>query len=239
MWLLTLGVLVGCLGTLVVRGYRNAFAGKYLPKPGPPPETRAEAVRRVLKHLARKSIGELEEGTAAVIVGTVYPIAGIAPLRSPATDTACLGYHLEVRDSRLDANLRFRQLYDEARCVAIEVRDDTGTVRVNPTGLELAITHFPAELHHPPHPPWLAARVSPFHRFVAVTIEEGLVQPGSRILVCGLVARELDATDYRDGKPALVFRASATFPLVASSNPNLFTPTTRPIAPEELRPPRG
>lgn len=228
------GVAGATLGA-VVQAYRRTRPGGPLPIAGPPPEDRGEAVRRLLKHLQRKTIAELEEGTAAVVVGTVVAIPGVAPLRSPARDVECLGYHLDIRYSEPDVAFRYAQLHEDAKCVAIEVHDETGAVRVEPTGLELAITDHPAELRVPPHPPGLLARLPRNYYFAPVTVEEGLLVEGMRILVCGLVARELDASQYRDGAPTLVFRASATFPLVASTDADLFTATSRPIAPEELR----
>src|SRR5262245_26085289 len=86
--------------------------------PGPPPEDRGEAVRRVLKHLQRKTIAELEEGTAGVIIGTVHAIESVAPLRSPWGGIDCLGYHLDIRSAQLDEQRwRFPQLFEEARGV--------------------------------------------------------------------------------------------------------------------------
>lgn len=230
-----IGGFFGWLGSLAVRSYIQAFRRNPLPEPGPPPEDRAEAVRRVLKHLQRKSIGELDEGMAAVVVGTVHAIPGVAPLRSPSNGIECLGYHLVIRQGYLDAALRFPQLHEDARITAVEVRDETGAIRVDPQGLELAISGGDVKLGHPPHPPDRLSRLPPGHRYSPVTVEEGVLLPGDRILVCGLVARELDASQYRDGAPVLVLRASATFPLVASSDADLFTTTSRPIAPEELR----
>jgi hypothetical protein len=51
------------LGPVLKHGLRTIWkkAPLVLPPPGPPPEDRAEAVRRVLKHLQRKTIAELED----------------------------------------------------------------------------------------------------------------------------------------------------------------------------------
>ena len=130
--------IAGTLGTLLVR------AKQALVRPVPPGcpvhrrRNRGESVRRVLKHLQRKTIGELEEGTAAVVVGVVRAIPGVALLRSPATNTECLGYHLDIRgaqhEMRLDMTLRIPQVHEEARCVALEVHDPTGALRVGSRG---------------------------------------------------------------------------------------------------------
>ncbi len=230
------GGLFALFAPIIVRRGRTLWLEEQraLPAPGPPPEDRAESVRRVLKHLQRKPIAELEEGSAAVIVGTVKAITGVALLRSPLTGTECLGFHVDVRRALLDDVLRFPQIYETARIVAIEVEDGTGTVRVSADGLELAITNGPISQWEPPHPVSLLPLVPPPFRHHPVTVEEGLLQPGATILVCGVAVRELGATDYRDGASHFVMRATATFPLVASTDPDLVHPGERPIAPEEL-----
>lgn len=229
-------IVVGVSSALLTAHLRGAFrrGSTALPPAGGPPEDRAEAVRRVLKHLQRKTIAEVEEGTAAVIVGTVHEVPGIAPMTSPIANTMCLGYHLEIRSAVFDEHMRLRQLRDEAACTAFEVRDETGAIRVDPHALELAITDAPAQLLYPEHPPEIRLRIPGWAYHLPITVEIGHLQAGMRVLVCGVAARELAPTDYRDGVPALLLRASATFPLVASTDPDLFRPGERPIAPEEL-----
>lgn len=117
--------------------------------------------------------------------------------------------------------------------MTFEVVDETGTLIVSADGLELAVTDGPIGTWHPPLPPQVAALVAYHH--TPVSVEEGLLLPGAQVLVCGVAVRELAATDYRDGAQALVMRATSTFPLVASSDADLFKLTDRPIAPEELR----
>jgi hypothetical protein len=153
---------------------------------------------------------------------------------APISKTACIGYHLDIRSAVLDESMRLRQLRDEAVCTGFEVRDETGAIRVDARGLELAITDSPASLRHPEHALEVRQRIPGWADGLPLTIEEGLLQPGMRVLVCGVAARELAPTDYRDGVPALMLRASATFPLVASTDADLLTPGDRPIAPEEL-----
>ena len=187
----------------------------------------------MLKHLQRKSIALLQEGEAAVVVGRVKPIAGVPTLRSPVTGTECLGYHVDVREVALDNVYGHRQVSDHARCVDVEVEDETGTLRVSAEKLELAITEGLVSLWDPPLPPHIQMLAVGYPG--AVIVEEGLLLPGALLLVCGVAQRELGATDYRDGKSMLVLRASPTFPLVASTDADLRTPGDRPIAPEELR----
>jgi hypothetical protein len=207
----------------------------WLPAPsGALPEDRGESVRRLLKHLQRRSIAELAEGDAAVIVGTVRALPGVALLRSPVSNTECLGFHVDVRSGELDTFLRFRQLQEIAQMVDIAVDDETGTVQVRAEGLELAITDGPIGRWHPPLPPPIAALVPTRFHGHPVTVEEGLLQPGAKILVCGVVMHERSATGYRDGGTVLVLRATQTFPLVASTDPDLLVPGERPIEPGEL-----
>ncbi len=235
--MIALWVAIGALGgaALVRYGWPWRREPGPLPLPGEPPADRGEAVRRVLKHLQRKSIGELTEGNAGVVVGTVHALEGVEWLVAPISATPCLGYHLDIRRAWLDVNSPvLRQLHDEARCVRFEVRDETGSVLVDPEGLELAITDGPIGRWDPPLPPEVHSRVPPLYATSPVTVEEGLLLPGARILVCGVVARDAIASDYRDGKTHLVLRASATFPLVASTDADLLTQGERPIAPEEL-----
>ncbi len=232
--MLTLYFIGAVVSAVCVAAVAKRKQPKGLPAAGPPPEDRGEAVRRVLKHLQRKSIGEIREGEAAVMVGTVLAIDGIQPLAAPISGRPCLGYHLDIRLGILDERMRFRQLHEEARCTSFRVVDDTGaSITVDADGLELAITDTPATLWPPPHPPALTQRIGYLVR-LPITVEEGLLHPGMRVLVCGVVSRELAASDYRDGAPQLILRASATFPLVASTDADLFAEANRPIAPEEL-----
>ena len=225
-------VLGGTLLLFVARGLKPR--PNELPPAAGPPESRGEAVRRVLKHLQRRTIAELQDGEAAVVVGTVRAVSRVAPLRAPYSEQACLGYHLEVRLAAFDPHFGMPQIYESAAIVEIEVEDETGVLRVTAEGLELAITHG-LGVYHPAVPQQLIGKVAYHHRAQAVTVEEGVLQAGMKILVCGIATREQLATDYRDGASMLVLRASATFPLVASTDSDLMTPGDRPIAPAELR----
>ncbi|MFN0251216.1 MAG: hypothetical protein ACKV2T_30350 [Kofleriaceae bacterium] len=212
---------------------------KQLPKGAGQPRNRAEAVRRVLKHLERKKIAELVEGSAAVIEGTVRPLADVPPLTAPHTGSGCVGYHLDIRAGWVDHDASFPQLHDEARCNDFELVDASGVIRVIGAGLELAITDGPVTFHGQGSvrflgnvPPHITTRVP--HHDGAITVEEGLLMPGARILVCGVVSREAGATGYRDGTQVFTMRATPSFPLVASTDADLFVAGDRPIAPEEL-----
>jgi len=228
-FLAMLGV-VGVYGAAQVRAARKA-----LPAPGEPLRDRGEAVRRVLKHIQRKTSKELEDGTAAVIQGTARAIPGVPLLRSPLMGIECIGYHLDIRATHLAIGFLVPQLREEARCVPFDLEDEHGTLRVSADGLELAITDGPIGRWSPPLPPEIAALLPPQYHYWPVTVEEGVLLPGAPVLVCGVAVTELAATDYRDGAPHRVLRSTSTFPLVASSDADLFRMTERPILPEELR----
>ncbi len=204
-----------------------------LPRPGDAPRDRGEAVRRVIKHLQRKATNELADGTAAVVEGVARAIPGVPLLRSPLMGLECIGYHLDIRATHLDG-YHFPQLREEARCVAFDLQDAHGTLRVSAEGLEIAITDGPIGRWNPPLPPQIAALLPPQYQYWPVTVEEGVLLPDAPVLVCGVAVTELTATDYRDGAHSRVMRATATFPLVASTDADLFKVTERPILPEEL-----
>lgn len=227
------------IGGLVAYGAihaRSAAKGskRALPMPGEAPRDRGEAVRRVLKHLQRKTSNELEDGTAAVVQGTARAIPGVPLLRSPLMGIECIGYHLDIRMSIL-SGYEFPQIREEARCVSFDLEDAHGTLRVSAEGLELAITDGPIGRWSPPLPLEIAALLPPQYHYSSVTVEEGVLLPGSPVLVCGVAVTQLAATDYRDGAHIRVMRATATFPLVASSDHDLFEMSERPVLPEELR----
>lgn len=237
MWIEPLFAGIALGGTLVAAWVRarRASAPRALPPAGEPPADRSEAVRRVLKHLQRRSIGALEEGAAAVIAGVARPLPGVPLLRSPIHGVPCLGYHLSIRGAQFDYSLSFPRARDLARCAPFELVDETGTVRVASEGLELAITDAPAWRCDPPLPRELLAQVPPACAGWSLIIEEGVLLPGGQVLVCGVAVRELAAADhYRESATSFVLRATSTFPLVASTDADLFEASDRPIAPEEL-----
>lgn len=226
--LFVVGVVV--LGLAVATG----TARRSLPAPGDPVRDRGEAVRRVIKHIQRKTTAEVAEGTAAVVVGTARAIAGAPLLRSPLMGIECIGYHLDIRATHAAAGARPPPLREEARCVAFDLEDAHGSLCVAAEGLELAITDGPIGRWSPPLPPEIAALLPPAYHFWPVTVLEGVLLPGAPVLVCGMAATELAATDYRDGAPRRSLRATETFPLVASTDADLFHSSERPVRPEDL-----
>ena len=194
-----------------------------LPRPAGPPPDRTESVRRVLKHIVRRRIADLAEGSAAVIVGRVR--AGADVLTSPVSQTACIGYHAVVPG-----------FAEVARLLPVDVVDGTGVVHIDPTGLELAILRRLKYV--------VTARQVPMLRELApnlpidwpVTVEEATIVADAAIFVCGVPTYEAIPTDeYRENASRWVLRSTPTFPLVASTDPDLAVAGKRPIEPEELR----
>jgi hypothetical protein len=199
---------------------------KALP-PGAGPSDRVEGVRRMLKHLVRGSVAQLADGTAAVLHGRA---TGTPALRTPLSNQPCLGFHLSIRTLTFDATL----LYDHAVCGDFVLADETGQVAVRGRGLDLAITKIEATRYDAPYPEWLLPLL-PRYLPLGVEVREGRLMPGDEVLVCGVAALERDVDNYRDGEVILVeLRATPTFPLVASTDPDLVMQGDRPIDPAEL-----
>jgi hypothetical protein len=212
--LLTVGVVWLC----VVAGRRVRW-----PRPD-----RSEAVRRLLRHIARRSIAELTEGGAAVVRGTA--VATDEPLIAPVSGVPCIGYHLLVRDAAFDTII-----LDHARCHAFSIRDGTGTLRVDGDGLELAAIQAPQH-DGPPLPPPIAALLPGHWRGVLVRWCEGVLLDGMSVAACGVVHLAPAAGElYREARHRVELVASSTFPLVASPDPDLAVPVDRTYHPEELR----
>ena len=192
------------------------------------PPDRSEAVRRMLRHIARQPIAELAEGSAAVVRGTAGAVD--EPLIAPVSGRPCIGYHLLVRDAASEF-----VIVDHARCGAFSIRDDTGTLHIHCEGLELAVVQVPQYLG-PPLPPAIAALLPRPWRGVPVRWSEGVLLENMSVAACGVVHLAPAAGElYREARHSLEFVASSTFPLVASPDPDLAVPSPRPYRPEELR----
>jgi len=213
-------VIIGLAGVLVTRllqGQRDATV------------SRSEAVRRVLRHIARRPISELTEGDAAVVRGTA--VAADDPLVAPLSGQPCIGYHVLIRD-----HLSGDVLVDHARCQRFFVVDDTGEVLVRSAGLELAAIEAPPVLYSVTLAPFIARWLPPTWRGDAVIVTEGKLVPGASVAACGVMQATVVAGElYREGRTHCVLVASPTFPLVASPDRDLEVPSPRPMRPEELR----
>lgn len=217
--MLTIAGLLGLLGLIALH--------RLSPRRGAP-VPHHEAVRRVLRHIARRSIRDLTEGEAAVVRGTAIAIAD--PLIAPLTGRRCIGYHLRILD--VDGAV----VVDRARCAAFVVADDTGEIAVRGEGLEFAAVDVPMATNIPPLPVQLQRLVPTALHDQLVHYTEGVLLPGAPVGVCGVLHTPVIAGDlYREAKVRRELVASPTFPLVASSDPDLAVPSPRPVRPEDLR----
>lgn len=216
---LAAALLLASMVWLGVKGWRTLRAS---------PPDRSEAVRRMLRHIARQSIAELAEGGAAVVRGTAGAVG--EPLTAPVSGLPCIGYHLLVRDAASEF-----VIVDHARCGAFSISDDTGTLQIDREGLELAVVQAPQYLG-PPLPPAIAALLPRPWRGEPVRWSEGVLLEGMSVAVCGVVHLAPAAGElYREARHSLELVASSTFPLVASPDSDLAVPSHRPYRPEELR----
>lgn len=96
--------------TVIAIGLLSALALGLLQVPRTPlTVSRSEAVRRVLRHIARRPIAQLADADAAVVRGEAVAVDD--PLVAPLSGRRCIGYHLLIRDRTLG-----EILVDHARC---------------------------------------------------------------------------------------------------------------------------
>lgn len=216
--------------TVLVLGVAGVIlAGLFKPPRESPGVSRSEAVRRVLRHIARRPIAELSDADAAVVRG--HAVAVDEPLVAPLSGRSCIGYHVLIRDYLLG-----EIVVDHARCGRFAVADGTGEVLVSADGLELAATEAPPMYLSPPLAPTIARWVPPSWRGHTLVLTEGLLIPGAQVAACGVMQTAIAAGGmYRDGRAQRVLIASPTFPLVASPDRDLEAPSPHPVRPEDLR----
>jgi hypothetical protein len=212
---------LGVVGVILV--------GLFRPPRATPSVSRSEAVRRVLRHIARRPIAELADADAAVVRGAA--VAVDEPLVAPLSGRSCIGYHVLIRDYLLG-----EIVVDHARCGRFAVVDDTGEVLVSADGLELAATEAPPMYLWPPLAPTIARWVPPSRRGSSLVLTEGVLVAGAQVAACGVMQTSIAAGDlYRDGRAQRVLIASPTFPLVASPDRDLAAPSPHPVRPEDVR----
>ncbi|HZJ68200.1 MAG TPA: hypothetical protein VFD36_32085 [Kofleriaceae bacterium] len=216
--------------TVIAIGLLSALALGLLQVPRTPlTVSRSEAVRRVLRHIARRPIAQLADADAAVVRGEAVAVDD--PLVAPLSGRRCIGYHLLIRDRTLG-----EILVDHARCARFIIVDDTGEVLVRSEGLEFAAIEAPPMFVAWPLPPPIARWVPPSWRGKTVVITEGVLLPGAPVAACGVMQTTIAAGElYREGRAHRVLVTSPTFPLVASPDRDLEEPSPNPVRPEELR----
>ena len=144
--------------TVIAIGLLSALALGLLQVPRTPlTVSRSEAVRRVLRHIARRPIAQLADADAAVVRGEAVAVDD--PLVAPLSGRRCIGYHLLIRDRTLG-----EILVDHARCARFIIVDDTGEVLVRSEGLEFAAIEAPPMFVAWPLPPRSGNRASSWSR---------------------------------------------------------------------------
>lgn len=190
--------------------------------------SRSEAVRRMIRHIARRHIGELAEGDAAVVRGTASALAD--PLISPLRGRPCIGYHVLIRDHLLGT-----ALVDHARCSSFAISDGTGRVDVPGDGIELAAVDVTFRVYSPPLPPALQRWLPPAWQAQTIAVSEGLLLDGMEVAACGVMRGAIGAGEhYREVQVHRELTGSPSFPLVASPDRDLVEPSHAPVSPEEL-----
>ena len=170
-------------GTLVIRGYTQAFRQRHLPSPGPPPEDRGEAVRRILKHLQRKPIGDLgSPGRGRRRCGACDSRRRAAPFaRDPHRLPRLPPRHPRARPRRDTPHSTASRR--RAMCRNRGARSHRSDPRRTRGTRSSRSPTRPVRWWPPPHPPPLLARLPRSHHYATVAIEEGLLLDGAHVLV--------------------------------------------------------
>ncbi|HEY4182901.1 MAG TPA: hypothetical protein VGM90_39025 [Kofleriaceae bacterium] len=178
------------------------------------PAARTEYARRLLKHVERKTIAQLEEGQAAVVVGKARAIPGVALLYAPIH-----GVDVIAVNTRVEAN-RGVELGDRWACVDFDLVDASGSIRVQGAGVDVAIVNnvaYTTDGQKLP-PEMVLARA----RNTDAVGTEGIIRDGTDVLVLGQVSLDRTITDYRDGGQLRILRATESFPVALSCDADLF-----------------
>ncbi|AZB27333.1 hypothetical protein EG339_23460 [Chryseobacterium bernardetii] len=63
------------------------------------------------------------------------------PLRSPVSNEECIGYHYTIEDIDKDSDGKntYTTVYRETQCNAFQMKDSTGTIEIQPEGIELVL----------------------------------------------------------------------------------------------------
>lgn len=189
--------------------------------------TRTELVRRLLRNVERKRISDLQDGQAAVIRGRVRAIPGVPLQWAPMRRMHVIGVNTRLIDNEQV------EIMEAHACVDFELFDDTGTIRVDATGLELSITHSPVIQFDrqaiPPH--WVPVCST----MLQLSGTEGVVVEGMEVVVLGMVSMQLGgASNYRDGQVQRVLRSPGRVAVTMSSDNDVFAPSGRVYTVEEI-----
>ncbi|HEX5062076.1 MAG TPA: GIDE domain-containing protein [Kofleriaceae bacterium] len=182
-----------------------------------------ERIRRTLRNMPAKKIGELSDDERAKIVGRVRALG--EALEAPISGRRCVAYSVSVVEQEQNAS-HIR----ETKAVAFVVEDGSGRALVDPTAARIAIDGGPSVQTGTLHDPTPAAEdlllrhgKRPRH---GVLYREAVITDGESIAVLGAGTREPDpdappTEAYRgDARTRLRLTSSRKYPLVISDDPS-------------------
>lgn len=212
--------LLACVGVVGFTGAvawwirRVGAAARAMTNPSEPIQNRTEYVRRLLKHVERKTIAELTEGQAAVIRGRVRALPNVPLILTSQPDVGAIAINIRHLNSLGE------QFTEEWSCRDFELVDETGAIRVEGKSVDVAIT----------------VAVVPLRTLYTIvgTRFEGVILPDTEVLVLGMVSIDSEATDYRDGEQQRVLRVTESFPVAVSNDRDLFEPGEKVFTMEDV-----
>lgn len=188
----------------------------------------AQRRRRTLRAALPWPIAELPEGVMGRVIGHARTLDGT--LIAPLSGRPCVAYEIVLSENTRNSH---RDLAREARGVPFVLEDDGGRAVIDPAGAEYALDldRRAAGGGEATTRPELAAM---FERLGlpatlgtrrTISLREGVIEPGERVAVLGVAAREPDPTavpaGYRGDAPTrLRLAGSPRYPLVISDHPS-------------------
>ncbi|CAN5829358.1 hypothetical protein BH11MYX2_BH11MYX2_22790 [soil metagenome] len=193
--------------------------------------TRTELTRRLLRNVERRRIADLREGQAAVIRGRVRAIPTVPLIHAPMRRMPVIAVNTRLIDTE-DV-----EILEAHACTDFELVDETGSIRVEARGADVSITHGPMmpfdRTQIPPH--WVPVCST----LLTLSGTEGVIVDGTEVVVLGMVAVQMGATDYRDGNVQRVLRATGSIPVTLSSDTDTFQPSGKSFTVEQIVKGRG
>jgi len=182
--------------------------------------------RRRLRAALPWPIAELPEGVLGRVIGQARTLDG--PLIAPLSGRRCPAHEIVLSENTHNSH---RDLAGEARGVPFLLEDDSGRAVIDPAGAEYALDLDRRAAGGSEHTtrPELAAMferlglASTLGTQRMISLREGVIEPGERVSVLGVAAREPDPTaaptGYRDDAPTrLRLAGSPRYPLVISDH---------------------
>lgn len=193
-------------------------------------EPLAKSLRRRLRAAAPSPISELREGLHCRIAGTVRVLDN-STLTAPFSGLTCVAYLLEIITTDID--LGDRLLVYDKRAVPFLLADAGHHAVIDPAHCQLLVASKHAldtrsGFRADPRQNALLHRYYPLERYermVRMRYREWVVEPGARVTLAGVGAREVDPhaqseRGYRDeARQRLRFVGSEELPLLVGDDP--------------------